>query len=83
MGIVLAYYASIVLRGEIEPLALKVARLASVGTRTAQPPDDTLVRRVDGIQRASVSGRDQVVACVCGLCDRVDMTMFWLAKMAM
>jgi hypothetical protein len=35
MGIVLASYASIVLRGEIESLALKVARLASIGAWTA------------------------------------------------
>jgi hypothetical protein len=29
-----------------------------------------------------VSGRDQVVACVCGLCNRVDVAEMMLAKIA-
>jgi hypothetical protein len=50
MSIVLTSEVCIVLRGEIETLALEIARLASVGAWTAQSPDDALVCRVDAVE---------------------------------
>ena len=43
VGVVLASEACIVLRGEVETLAFKVAWLASVSTRATESPDDGLI----------------------------------------
>jgi hypothetical protein len=43
VGVILASEACIVLGGEVETLALKVAWLAPVSPWTAESPDDALV----------------------------------------
>lgn len=75
MGVILASEACIVLRREVETLALEVAWLTSVGTWTAESPDDALIRSIDAVERAGMASGDQIVTCIRRLVDGIDVAI--------